>query len=91
MTFVKGQKKTAGRVKGTKNKATVELEALADGESGPFRTLLNKMNDPTSSDAIVIDCAKALLAFTNRKQPIAVEADVKAKMVVTLLKLDEDL
>jgi len=84
-------KKFGGRQKGSLNKQTKEMQALMFGPKGPFKTLLNKMNSKKSTEAEKIDCAKALLKFTNSPMPVQIEADVNASMTVTLIPGDEDV
>jgi len=89
--FQNGHKKVGGRKLGGKNLKTLELEALAIGVKGPFRTLLELMNNPDTPQSVIVDCAKALLPFVNRKQPVAFEADVGGEMKIVLRKGSENL
>ena len=63
----------SGRPKGGLNKQTKELQALMYGPKGPFKTLLDKMNAKGTAENVVIDCAKALLQYTNKKMPVEME------------------
>ena len=88
----KGLPKTGGRAKGVKNKdkqAIIDL-AVSKGQT-PLEYLLEQLNDDSNSTSVRIDASKAAAPFVHRKMPLAVEADVKGSMTVTLLKLDEDL
>ena len=62
-------RKTGGRKKGTPNKRTAALakEAEAFGLS-PRQVLLKYMNDPSQPDAVILDCAKALMPYTEARR-----------------------
>jgi len=68
-------KKFGGRQKGSLNKATKELNELTFGPNGPFKTLLKKMQNKNTKESVVIDCAKALLKYTNRAMPTEIEQE----------------
>ena len=87
------RKKTGGRVKGQPNKRDKDLvEAIEEnGQIRPKEYLIGLMNKKGTEEKIKIECAKILLPYTDKKQPVAIEADVKSEMTVTLLKGDDEL
>jgi len=71
--FKKGHKKLGGRKKGSINLNTKVVNDLTYGPQGPFHYLILKMNDEDTEESVKMDCAKALLQYTNRKKPVESE------------------
>ena len=92
MPFKKGQKKTGGAVKGKSSKRAKLLEQIREsGKDGPVEYLLKEMQEDDNDPAIRRDIAKVLLPYVEKRQPQAIEADVKSEMKVTLKPGDDEL
>lgn len=71
----KGTPKTGGRVAGTPNKTSRKINEIcdADGKLKPAEFLLKTMHDENTAENIRLECAKALLPYTDRKMPTEIE------------------
>ena len=92
MSCVKGSPKTGGSIKGQSSQRAKLLEQIkASGKDGPVEVLLKEMWDIRTDPAVRRKIAEVLLPYTERKQPTEIEADVSARMLVTLRAGDDDL
>lgn len=72
--------KTGGRQKGTPNKATADIKALAQEYTPKAMQRLVRIIDESESDAAVVSAIKELFdrGFGKSRQSLDVEANVKA-------------
>jgi len=97
----KGKPKTGGAVKGSKHKTSIagaQVKEIIEKDGNPLEkavTWLNRLHNKTKpnkdDEKTMIELLKIVLPFTNRKQPMALEADVKANMTVLMMPGDEKL
>lgn len=78
----KGTPKTGGRVAGTPNKTSRKINELCDanGKLKPAEYLLKTMHDEATDENVRLDCAKALLPYTDRKMPTEIEQTNKSEI-----------
>ena len=88
----KGKSKSGGRKKGTPNKVTADIKALAQ-EHGPdaIKKLLGWMNDESIAVATRVAAAKELLdrGYGRPAQTIGGDSDKPHKLIVQHLRLGE--
>ena len=75
-------KKFGGRTKGTPNKTSKKINDICDasGKLKPAEYLLETMHDEATTEATRLDCAKALLPYTDRKMPTEIEQTNKTEL-----------
>lgn len=85
-----GRPKTGGRQKGTPNKVTADIKALAQ-EHGPsaIATIISIMNSG-ENDGVRLAAAKELIDRGYGKAVQAIEADVQGNLGVQIVTLPKD-
>lgn len=85
-----GRPKTGGRQKGTPNKVTADIKALAQ-EHGPsaIETIISIMNKG-ENDGVRLAAAKELIDRGFGKAVQAIEADVQGNLGVQIVTLPKD-
>ncbi len=90
----KDKPKTGGRKAGTQNKVNKTLLDMieASGLDSPSQVLFNTMHNKETEPAVVLDCAKALLQYTEKKMPISQEISATiAPFAVKITSEDEKI